>query len=294
MMEKIKMRTHNSPKTFLKRSVTWTVAVVAGAIFAATPGVAQQSAPRTFASPQQASNALFRAVEDNDEQSVEAILGAGKEITSSNDEAEDRLEREQFRKKYQEMHRLVKEPDGTRVLYIGAENWPFPVPLEVKNGRWSFDSEAGLHEIQFRRIGENETTAIHVCTNFGGSKQGDGTDAAANNIIERYALSLMNTADSDSRAETAQTAKPPSIFHGYYFQTLAKTSGRKNSDAVILVAYPIEYRSTGVMTFIVTQSGRIYERDLGPKTETSAKTVTAQKPNSSWHAVQAAELTMGR
>ena len=91
---------------------------------------------------------------------LEAILGAGTEVTSSNDDVEDKLERERFSQKYQEMHRLVREPDGLTVLYIGAENWPFPIPLVSKNGAWYFDSDSGLEEILFRTVGENEVTAI--------------------------------------------------------------------------------------------------------------------------------------
>ena len=83
-----------------------------------------------------------------------------KEVTSSSDDVEDKLEREQFSRKYQEMHRLVQEPDGSTLLYIGAENWPFPIPLVSKNGAWHFDSETDTQEIKFRRIGENEATAI--------------------------------------------------------------------------------------------------------------------------------------
>src|SRR5712691_11416809 len=97
--------------------------------------LAQASEPKTFSSPAEASNALFQAVKNDDELAVGAILGAGKEVTSSSDEVEDKLERERFSQKYQEMHRLVREPDGSTVLlYIGAENWPFPVPLVSKNG----------------------------------------------------------------------------------------------------------------------------------------------------------------
>src|SRR5580658_1168521 len=136
------------------------VAGLAGSSFA------QESQPRTFSSPGEASDALFQAAQKEDEPALEAILGAGKEVTSSSDEVEDKLEREQFSKKYQEMHRLVRESDGTTVLYIGAENWPFPIPLVSRNGAWYFDSKAGIEEIKFRRVGENEATAIQVCEEF--------------------------------------------------------------------------------------------------------------------------------
>src|SRR5438552_12776009 len=111
---------------------------------------------KTFASTAEAANALFQAAQKEDEQSLEAILGAGRDVTSSSDEVEDKLEREQFTRKYQEMHRLVSEPDGSTFLYIGAENWPFPIPLVSKSSEWHFDSDRGKQEILFRRIGENE------------------------------------------------------------------------------------------------------------------------------------------
>src|ERR1700676_4455022 len=124
---------------------------------------AQKSGPETFSSPGQATRALFQAVQNGDEEALERIVGADKEVTSSNDEIEDKLERERFSEKYQQMHRLVQEPDGRTVLYIGAENWPFPIPLVSKNGAWHFDSDSGKQEILFRTVGENETTAIQVC-----------------------------------------------------------------------------------------------------------------------------------
>ena len=100
----------------------------------------------TFSSPWKASSALFQAVQNSDEEALERILGAGKEVTSSSDEIEDKLERERFSEKYQEMHRLVREPAGSTVLYIGAENWPFPIPLVSKDGVRFFDSDTGTAE----------------------------------------------------------------------------------------------------------------------------------------------------
>src|ERR1700677_2974354 len=124
---------------------------------------AQDSQPRTFASPGEASNALFQAAQEKNEPALEAILGAGKDVTSSGDEDEDKLEREQFTEKYQEMHRLVKQADGTTVLYIGAENWPTPIPLVSKGNAWFFDTDAGKQEILYRRVGRNEMSTIRVC-----------------------------------------------------------------------------------------------------------------------------------
>ncbi len=106
----------------------------------------------------------FTALQSNDEKALLDILGPeAKQIVSSGDDIEDAQDRANLVKKYQEMHRLVKEPDGTTTLYIGAENWPTPIPLVEKNNSWSFDTEAGKQEILFRRVGENELSTIRVC-----------------------------------------------------------------------------------------------------------------------------------
>src|SRR6202051_1933198 len=148
--------------------------------------------PRTCSSPGEASHALFQAVQNRDEPALEAILGAGKEVSSSSDEEQDKLEREQFSRKYQEMHRLVREPDGITVLYIGAENWPFPIPMASKNGAWYFDSDRGKEEILFRRIGENEATAIEVCEEFAMAKNAADAKAASEDPITQFAQSLAS------------------------------------------------------------------------------------------------------
>src|SRR6202051_1883016 len=159
----------------------------------ANSSLAEDAQPKTFASPGEATNALFEAAQKQDEQELEAILGAGKEVTSSSDEVEDKLEREQFGQKYQEMHRLVQEPDGSTVLYIGAENWPFPIPLVSKNGGWFFDSDTGKEEILFRTIGENETTALQVCHALAHGKQRGETETIAVDPVIEYAQSLVSS-----------------------------------------------------------------------------------------------------
>src|SRR5580698_8239586 len=126
--------------------------------------VAQQSGQKTFLSAEDASNALVTAAQSNDEKAMLDILGPdGKHIVSSGDDAEDVRSRANFVQKYQQMHRLVKEPDGTTTLYIGAENWPTPIPLVNKGATWYFDTEAGKQEILYRRIGRNEMSSIRVC-----------------------------------------------------------------------------------------------------------------------------------
>jgi len=245
---------------------------------------AQESQPRSFSSPAEAAQALFQAVDSEDEQAVEAIVGAGKEVTSSSDEVEDKLEREQFCKKYHEMHRLVREPDGSTVLYIGAENWPFPIPLVSKNGAWYFDPQTGTQEIKFRRIGENEATAIAVCEEFAMGKNEADVKAASEDPITQFAQSLF----SASAADAGNKDSDP--FHGYYFRIVTGDSASgargvaKKKGGLTLVAYPVAYQSSGVMTFVVTWRGTVFEKDLGPGTTTIAPQMKARS-GSSWHPV---------
>src|SRR6266481_4588952 len=121
----------------------------------------QQQGQKTFSSPDEASNALVTAAQNNDEEAMVDVLGPdGKQIVSSGDETEDAQNRANFLQRYQEMHRLVKEPDGTIVLYIGAKDWPTPIPLVNKGSAWYFDTDAGKKEILFRRIGRNEISTV--------------------------------------------------------------------------------------------------------------------------------------
>src|ERR1700675_462827 len=180
-MENEIMNTNLISKTSSRPGLNWVAALSVLALLVAgisQLSLTQKSGPETFSSPWKASSALFQAVQNSDEEAVERILGAGKEVTSSSDDIEDKLERERFSQKYQEMHRLVREPDGTTVLYIGAENWPFPIPLVSKNGAWFFDSDTGKGEILFRTVGENETTAIQVCHVLAHAKERSQTETA--------------------------------------------------------------------------------------------------------------------
>jgi hypothetical protein len=255
--------------------------------------LAQESQPRTFSSPGEAVNALVEAAHNEDEPALEAIVGAGKEVTSSSDEVEDKLEREQFCRKYQEMHRLVREPDGSTVLYIGAENWPFPIPLASKNGEWYFDSDRGKQEVLFRRIGENEATALEVCEEFalttteGDAKAASDTKAASKDPITRFAQSLVaaGTVNADGNGPSTQEAESH-VFHGYYFRRVPGDSAFAGSKkkGLALVAFPADYRSSGVKTFIVTQKGIVFEKDLGPSTATVAPSMSVR--SSGWHTAE--------
>jgi hypothetical protein len=129
--------------------------------------MAQQKGQKTFSSAEEASKALVTAAQNNDEKAMLDIFGpAGKQIVSSGDDAEDAQNRATFVQRYQEMHRLLREPDGTTTLYVGAHNWPTPIPLVNKGNIWYFDAEAAKKEILFRRIGRNEVSTIRVCEVF--------------------------------------------------------------------------------------------------------------------------------
>jgi len=254
------------------------IAAFVGALLIGPPcwSIAATSQPKTFPSAADASEALFQAVRSGDRHAVEAILGSGDGLASCGDEARDTSEHQRFVEKYQQMHRLVREPDGTTVLYVGAENWPFPIPLVASRGRWHFDADSGRREIMCRQIGADEATAIEVCRAVvEASKQG-ATPANSTDPIIGYAERLVGAgrATSGTSGPAASGEKP---FHGYRFIVL-------KSGGISVIAYPAEYRSSGVMTFIVGDDGVVYERDLGPDTARVARTLKT-RPASGWRAV---------
>ncbi|MGD0570435.1 MAG: DUF2950 domain-containing protein [Candidatus Sulfotelmatobacter sp.] len=273
----------------------------------------QQPGQKTFSSAEEASNALVTAAQSNDEKAILDILGGeGKQIVSSGDDAEDAENRANFVERYQEMHRLVKEADGTTVLYIGAKNWPTPIPLANKGGSWYFDTEAGKREILYRRVGRNEMSSIRVCQELVAAEKeyyaAQHTEYAAkifsdegqhNGLYWKPAggepLSpvgpLVAAAVTESIGTNHDSATP---YRGYYYHILTRQGkygpggaksyivNGKMSGGFAFVAYPAEYRSSGVMTFIVGEDGTVYEKDLGKKTEAVAKAMKEYNPNSSW------------
>jgi len=279
----------------------------------AARSMAQQPGQKTFSSPEDASSALVAAAESNDERAMLDILGPEeKRIVSSGDEAEDAQSRANFVQKYQEMHRLVKEPDGTTTLYIGAENWPTPIPLVNKGSVWYFDTNAGRKEILYRRIGRNEMSTIRICQELvtaqkeysaqhGEYAQKIYSDEGQHNGLYWEAADrepqspvgpLVAAAVTDGFAKSRNATPTP--YRGYYFHILTRqgesgSSGAKHyivngkmTDGFAFVAYPAEYRSSGVMTFIVNEDGVVYQKDLGRKTGAVAKAMTEYNPGSSW------------
>ena len=278
-----------------------------------TRSIAQQPGQKTFSSAEEATNALVTAVQANDKKMMLDILGPdGKQIVSSGDETEDANSRANFVKRYQEMHRLVKEPDGTTVLYIGAHNWPAPIPLVHKGNSWYFDTEAGKKEILYRRIGHNELSAIRVCQELvAAQKEYSGehkeyarkifSDEGQHNGLYWEAAEgepqspigpLVASAVAQGYAKRRDGTPTP--YRGYYFHILTgqgknASGGAKNyvengkmTEGFAFVAYPAEYRSSGVMTFIVTEDGVAYQKDLGRKTDVLAKAMKEYDPDPSW------------
>ena len=276
--------------------------------------LAQQNGQKTFSSAEDASAALLAATQSNDEKVLLEILGPdGKQIVSSGDDAEDALNRANFVEKFQEMHRLVKEPDGTVTLYIGAHNWPTPIPIVSNANSWYFNTDAAKSEILARRIGRNEMSAIRVCQELVAAQKEYRSaqkseyaakifsDKGQNNglyweVPEGGPQSpigpLVAWAVAEENAKSRGEAPVP--FRGYYFEILTRqgknapggaksyiTSG-KMSGGFAFVAYPAEYRSSGVMTFIVGEDGVVFENDLGKKTESLAKSIREFNPTPAW------------
>jgi hypothetical protein len=302
-------------KSVVRFAASILIALLLGSGFA--PTFAQQPGQRTFASPEDAGRAFFDAMQKQDDQLPLGILGpSGEDVLSSGDPVEDANARVSFVVKYQEMHRFVTEPNGALTLVIGAENWPFPIPLVNNHGSWYFDTDAGKDEILFRRIGKNEVAAIDAC--------GDLVEAQKRyfarprgNLSKQFAQKLVsdegrhnglywqgasNDFDSPINPLVAYAyGKSPTDrggdqypFNGYFFRILTSQGphapgGAKNyivngkmTAGFAFVAYPADYRSSGVMTFIVNASGVIYEKDLGPDTTKLAEAMTTYDPDSTW------------
>jgi hypothetical protein len=250
----------------------------------AFPGLAQQPTQPTFPSAADATQSLFQAVQSSNEQAIASILGGPSELTSSRDESQDKLDREMFVQKYQEMHRLRREADRSVTLYIGAENWPFPIPMVEANGAWRFDSDFGLKEVLYRRIGENELKAISICHGFATAAKHDRAEPQiknpdSKNPGDELVMRLV------ARAAGKSPGGDPLLFHGYYFRELPtrqNSGARQDTGAFALIAYPAEYRSSGVMTFIVTNGNVVYEKDLGVNTSALAPAISAFRKDATW------------
>jgi hypothetical protein len=307
------------PRRGVAKFAAFAVLVTGIACFPA-PAAAQQPGQRTFPSAAEASKALVAALQTNDQTALLSILGAdAKDIVSCGDEVEDKNNRDAFVQKYQQMHRLITEPDGTTTLYIGAENWPTPIPLVRKGSAWYFDTAAGKQEILYRRIGRNELAAIQVCHELVDAEKEYYAEPHDGDSGKQYAQKFFSDpnkhnglywqpgsgeAESPVGPLLASAAaeghmqgpnRKPQPFHGYYFRILTRQGANapggarsyivdgKMTGGFAFLAFPVEYRSSGVMTFIVDQDSVVYEKDLGRRTGEIAKTLTRYDRDATWH-----------
>lgn len=280
---------------------------------------AQQGNEKTFPSPGEAVLALYNAAKANDTPAVLAIFGSsGNEIIHTGDQVVDDNMRTEFVKRYDQMHRVVLEPDGTATLYVGADNWPFPIPI-AKNGggSWYFDTETGKKEILYRRVGRNENDAIDILHSLVDAQHDYASETHDGDKTKHYATKFISddgkqnglywkTGDNDPPSPIGpqlvsaaaegynMQAGKPQPYHGYYYRILTKQGAAAKGGArdymvngqltkgFAFVAYPAEYRNSGVVTFIVDQDGVVYEKDLGPDTAKIASAMTEYNPDSTW------------
>ena len=284
---------------------------------------AQDAGVKTFPTYREAAAAFVAAVKAKDDATLKAMLGAeAQEMLSSGDATADENDRVSFLKHYQEAHGFIRETPDKVLLTVGPTAWPLPFPIVKVDGAWHFDAVEGAKELMYRRIGQNELDAIKVsqalytaekeyaATGHDGNPAGvyaqrfrstAGTEdglywEAKEGEAESPAGVLVAQAASEGYESSQQTGKP-TPFHGYFFRILraqgphapggAKeyvTDG-KMTGGFAIVAYPAEYRASGVMTFIVGPDGKVYQKDLGDSTAEVARAMTAYDPDSLWKLV---------
>lgn len=266
---------------------------------------------RTFASPDEAAQALIDAASKDDSTALAAILGSnGRGMLTSGDAARDQAERKEFAQLASMRHRL--EPSsmqaGVMILIVGDESWPFPVPIVQVDQRWRFDPTLGSLEIRARRVGANELDVIEICTGYVEAQKSYAAEHRSGDQTMEYAKAIRNGLykPSTSRelvperfAEAAADGPgtKPKPYHGYYFRVLTAQganapggahnymAGKYMIGGFGLIAWPAEYGVTGVHTFIVNQDGIVHEKDLGAMTATAAAAITKYDPDSTWQMV---------
>ena len=317
----------------IKKIVQLTVGfLITFAVVMTLPALSEQSLAaklppqRTFASPEDARQALVSAVESKDQQQLAPLFGPVLDEMKPGDPVEEATEFQRFAGHVAEGVELKMEGDNKAILEIGEKKWPFPIPIVKKGESWVYDTEAGREEILNRRIGRNEVSAINVCRTYVQAQHeyydmmvadGDPVPKYAQHMISRpgkknglYWPTVAGQEESPlgplvakAKEEGYMTPRKdgergPRPFHGYYFKILKKQEksapGGKydyiiNGNMVAghaLVAYPSRWGVSGVMTFIVNQSGRVYEKNLGADTGKIAKKMKAYNPDQSWKLVQ--------
>jgi len=280
-------------------------------------------APQTFATPDQAVTALRTAAKDQDQTALRAIFGPELEDIENPDRVQATNDISDFAAAMNETFHITHESDSKCVLEVGSNSWPFAIPLVKRDGKWSFDTAAGSDELLNRRIGKNELGVLEVMRAYvNAQREYASKDHDGDQVLE-YAQRLASAPgkkdglywDPDLDGEISPLGPfmahaqaegyfgdtpidkfSPQPFHGYLFKIL-KSQGKHapggKYDYIIngnmiggfgLVAWPAEYGDSGIMTFIVNQQGRVYQKDMGPKTDKEAPKMDAYDPDASWQA----------
>jgi hypothetical protein len=276
---------------------------------------------KTFASPEAAVAALAGAVKTTNRAELHAIFGPAVDEIVNPDAVQAANEFAAFAAALGETNRLVRESETRRALEVGPEHWPFPVPLVQKERRWFFDTPAGVEELVNRRIGRNELETLQAVRAYVEAQRDYASRDRDGDEVHEYAQKIISTpgakdglfwppdfdgeisplgplaADAATEGYSRKGRNPdaaPQPFHGYLFKILTRQGGRAPGgkyDYVIngnmiggfaLVAWPAEYGESGVMTFVVNQQGRVYQKDLGPNTAKTSAALKEYDPDKSW------------
>lgn len=290
------------------------------------------SAQETFSTPEEAVTAMVEALKTDNIKALAAVFGPGSEdIISSGDPVADRAEQERFVKTYEQKNRLAEESPGKMVLYVGEDDWPFPVPVIKEAGAWRFDAIEGREELLARRIGRNELSVIQVCLAIVDAQREYALKDRNSDGFLEYAQKFMSdpgkrnglfwkvkegdeqsplgplVAEAQGKGYSGMaSAGEPIPYHGYYYGIL-KAQGKdapggaydyvvkeKMIGGFAVVAYPAKYASSGVMTFIVNHDGVVYQKDLGEDTGKVAQSMKLFNPDDTWKKVEEKDFQAGK
>ena len=348
---------NNASRNIASRNIVRTLAIAIILCGASYGPAASAQAPgqSTFNTPEEAVKALVAAAKDEDQNALQKLFGPEYNKLMSGDPVEDKKDMDDFSAALQDSAQLLQVDSAKYTVTAGKDAWPTPIPVAMKDGKWFFDTKAGLEEVIDRRIGENELSAIETCRAYAvaqweyytqGDWDHDGVAEYAQRLISTPGKhdglywetnegenpsplgALIAAARAEGYAQTPATAAPAKLatsvagakgfaatskssgaedasemprapYHGYYFKILTKqgphAAGGKFSYLIngnmiagyALVAYPDRWSNSGVMTFIVNQQGRVYEKNLGSATEKLAPVMTEYDPDATWHLVGA-------
>jgi DUF2950 family protein len=259
----------------------------------------EKVAPKTFASPSEAGAALLAAAKSGDRAALLEIFGpGGEEILFTGDAVRDKASLRDFVAAYTRMNRWGKIKAGGQTLYIGTDNYAFPIPLGQNPEQWYFDTAAGKDEILARRIGQNELTAIAACQALAGSQKQYFSQTHDGGTVKQYAQKFVSDPGKQNglywlategrpsplddfgdfgKSVASNTGDQPPLFNGYHYRILMRPSDLVNGKMIrgfAILAYPAEYRDSGIMTFIIAKDGAVYQKDLGEKTAEAALAMT--------------------